>query len=75
MSKNTGGPAFAAIASGPCGDVYDSPGITYLDYAAIAAMQGMMARDGYDEGQSTPEKRAKLAYIEARAMLAERDKP
>lgn len=45
-----------------------------LDYFAGKALAGMHARDAFDPGQSTPEQRAKLAYIDARAMLAEREK-
>lgn len=44
------------------------------DLFAIASCQGMMARDTFDEGQSTPQQRARLAYIEADAMMAEREK-
>lgn len=45
---------------------------TLRDVFAAFAMSGMMARDGYDEGQATPKQRAKLAYIEADALLKER---
>jgi hypothetical protein len=80
VSKDTGGPAFPCsneqFTSGNSQSGDAAPGITYLDYAAIAAMQGMMARDGNSVVHMlSPEKRAKMAYIEARAMLAERDKP
>ena len=44
------------------------------DYFAAKAMQGFAARDVFDAGLATPEQRAKLAYIDADAMLAEREK-
>jgi hypothetical protein len=44
-------------------------GMTLRDYFAGLAMQGMMARDVFDGGQARPEQRAKLAYIEADAMM------
>jgi hypothetical protein len=47
-------------------------GMTLRDYFAARAMQGMMARDVFDGGQARPEQRAKLAYIEADAMLQAR---
>jgi hypothetical protein len=46
--------------------------MTLRDYFAAKAMQGMNARDGFDAGQASPEQRAKLAYIEADAMLKAR---
>ena len=49
-------------------------GMTLRDYFAAKAMQGMAARDTFDAGQATPEKRARLAYIEADALLSERSK-
>jgi hypothetical protein len=47
-------------------------GMTLRDYFAGLAMQGMMARDVFDAGQARPEQRAKLAYIEADAMMEAR---
>jgi hypothetical protein len=44
------------------------------DRFAAAALTGMHSRDSYDEGLSSPEKRARLAYIDANAMMKERDK-
>jgi hypothetical protein len=44
------------------------------DEFAKAALTGMHARDGYDEGLSTPEKRANLAYIDADAMMKARER-
>ena len=48
-------------------------GMTLRDYFAAQALQGMNARDSYDSGQARPEQRAKLAYIEADAMLKARE--
>lgn len=66
INTNTGGSAFpvegGAIATG----------MTLRDYFAAKAMQGMNARDLYDGGQAKPEQRAKLAYIEADAMMEAR---
>lgn len=45
---------------------------TMRDDFAAEAMSGMMARDAYDEGQATPEQRARLAYMEADAMMEAR---
>lgn len=50
----------------------DMESMTLRDYFAGQAMQGMMARDVFDRGQARPEQRAKLAYIEADAMLQAR---
>lgn len=50
-------------------------GMTLRDYFAGQALAGMAARDSFDEGQATPLQRAKLAYIEADAMLVQRQKP
>lgn len=44
------------------------------DEFAKAALTGMHARDTYDEGLRTPPQRAHVAYVDADAMLAERDK-
>ncbi len=56
------------------GGSFDVPanGMTLRDYFAAQAMVGMQARDTYDDGQATPAQRARLAYIEADAMLAAR---
>jgi hypothetical protein len=48
-------------------------GMTLRDYFAAKALQGMNARDSHDSGQARPEQRAKLAYIEADAMLKARE--
>ena len=46
--------------------------MTLRDHFAGLAMQGMMARDTFDPMQARPEQRAKLAYIEADAMMKAR---
>lgn len=82
--QNDGGPAFPApegdAMSHKVGDEWEttpgapaSRGMTLRDYFAALALSGMHARDSYDEGQSTPERRASLAYIEADAMLKARE--
>ena len=53
------------------GDVMGT--LTLRDYFAAKAMQGMHARDTFDAGQATPEQRARLAYIDADAMLKARE--
>lgn len=74
MSDKTGGSAFPRTKyladEHPIG--YEK-GMTLRDYFAAKAMQGMNARDGFDAGQASPEQRAKLAYIEADAMLKARN--
>jgi hypothetical protein len=42
------------------------------DYFAGQALAGMHARDSFDDGQASPEQRARLAYIDADAMIAAR---
>ena len=49
-------------------------GMTLRDYFAAKAMQGFAARDSHDAGLATPQQRAKLAYIDADAMLKAREK-
>ena len=48
-------------------------GLTLRDYFAAKAMQGRHARDTFDLGQARPEQRARLAYIEADAMMKARN--
>lgn len=48
--------------------------IDLRDYFAANVLQGFAARDVFDPGIATPEQRAKLAYIDADAMLKEREK-
>ena len=68
----TGGPAFPTTK--PL-DSWGDPnqGMTLRDYFAAKALQGMHARDQFDSGQARPEQRAKLAYIDADAMLKARE--
>lgn len=73
--QNDGGPAFpqsdlSGYGFGPYPG--NNSGMSVRDWFAGLAMQGMMARDSYDAGQSTPALRASLAYIEADAMIAAR---
>lgn len=48
--------------------------MTMRDHFAGLVLQGFAARDMHDAGLVTPEQRAKLAYIDADAMLKERNK-
>ena len=48
--------------------------MTLRDHYAGLVLQGFAARDTHDAGLVTPEQRAKLAYIDADAMLKERNK-
>ena len=69
MSKdNTGGPAFPMQYEDGAWQL----GMTLRDYFAAKALQGFAARDVFDPGLATPEQRAKLAYIDADAMLKAR---
>ena len=74
-NTNTGGPAFPFPAyTYPNGEInHGEGGMTLRDYFAAKAMQGMNSRDGFDARQARPEQRAKLAYIEADAMLKARE--
>ena len=70
MTKTeTGGPAFP----GEWSKVRHTPGMTLRDYFAAKVLQGMAARDVFDAGQASPEQRARLAYIDADAMLKARE--
>lgn len=85
MNEKDGGPAFPLMNiyqpwnhdmdkyDGVVTEI-DAPGMSLRDYFAAKVMQGMHGRDTYDEGQSTPQQRAHLAYLDADAMLAERGK-
>lgn len=53
-------------------DQFCEAGMTLRDYFAGQALGGMHGRDYYDPGQTTPEQRARLCYIDADAMMAER---
>ena len=48
--------------------------MTLRDHYAGLVLQGFAARDTHDAGLVTPEQRAKLAYIDADALLKERAK-
>ena len=50
----------------------DLNNMTMRDLFAVFAMAGMNSRDVFDAGQERPEQRAKLAYIEADAMIEAR---
>ena len=77
MSKDTGGPAFPMSGfdtrHGQSVQAVYQHGMTLRDYFAAKAMQGFAARDVFDAGLATPEQRAKLAYIDADAMLKARE--
>ena len=51
-----------------------SEGMDLRDYFAGLVLQGFAARDTHDAGLVTPEQRAKLAYIDADAMMEARIK-
>ena len=51
----------------------DLNNMTMRDLFAAFAMAGMSARDSFDAGQQSPEQRARLAYIEADALIRERN--
>ena len=53
----------------------DWSGMSLRDWFAGQVIAAMASRDTYDPGQDTPEKRARLAYIEADAMLKSRATP
>jgi len=65
--RNDGGPAFP-IGSG---DVRDPCGMTLRDWFAGMVLVGINVDPDHE---SSPEDRAKWAYFDADAMLAERDK-
>ncbi len=54
------------------GTVHYEEKMTMRDKFAAKALGGMHARDGFDSGQATPDQRARLAYIDADAMLRAR---
>lgn len=70
MSKKNGGFAFPV-----CSQIEQmDEGMTLRDWFASQCLQGMHARQMFDSGLATPEQRARLAYIDADAMLKEREK-
>lgn len=83
MSKNDGGPAFPlAVSYNDSCDVYFNMGMTLRDWFAAKAMQGIYAcpvqlyrADGTPMPDPlTSADIAKMAYEEADALLAEREK-
>jgi hypothetical protein len=69
MSKNNGGPAFPIVASSL--EHVCVSGMTLRDYFAAKAMQGFVN----ELGSADYEKEfAKISYLMADAMLAEREK-
>ena len=70
MAKDNGGQAF------PCGsgDLRDPCGMTLRDWFAGQALAGIHARDYFDPGLASPEQRARICYLDADALLAERNK-
>ena len=73
MSKPTGGlnlPNGQIVIEDPC------PAMTLRDYFAANAMQGMIASGITTDidGEYVFQRRAKMAYVVADAMIAERDK-
>lgn len=76
--KTDGGPAFPT-GSGTLSDgehtaehIATEPGMSLRDWFAGQALMGMHARDTFDDGQATPKQRARLAYIDADALLRAR---
>jgi hypothetical protein len=51
----------------------DLNNMTMRDFFAALVVAGMNSRDVFDAGQAEPEQRAKLAYIEADAMIIARE--
>ncbi len=73
MSKDNGGPAFPRVVEQPNGHMRAVEGMTLRDYFAAKAMQAaattVVGANGF-----TFEERARWAYQQADAMLAERSK-
>lgn len=69
-TETDGGPAFAALASSPMGDVYEQPGMTLRDWFAGQALG--MAIPAYAYGGDATELLAHRCYTIADAMLAQR---
>lgn len=81
MSKNDGGPAFPVseeLDRSICtGSHYGSLGMTLRDYFAAKAMQALtqaLLRQTPSLGDWFPAEISAMAYQQADAMLAERDK-
>lgn len=74
MSKETGGPAFAA--SGHPGQQYiQQEGLSVRDYFAAKAINGILSDPDAGLLNDDLERYAGIAYRVADAMLAERSKP
>jgi hypothetical protein len=77
MSKiDDGGPVFpfshkGLTEEGGTWTVYWQ-GMSLRDWLAGQALAGMHARDSYDDGLASPKQRARLAYIDADAMIEAR---
>ena len=75
-TRKDGGPAYPSpgqeLTNGI--DYLPQPGMSLRDAVALAVLAAMHGRDSYDDGQATPEQRARLAFLEAAAFLAERER-
>lgn len=70
-----GGPAFPTDGECQVGpNRWHFEGMTLRDWFAGNCLAGMHARISFDEGLATPKQRAHIAFIDADAMLAEREK-
>ena len=75
MSNNDGGPAFPREEYQDCSRI-GQQGMSLRDYFAAAALQGMMSNPRLEDDFSNDRTAlAEIAYEQADAMLAERDKP
>jgi hypothetical protein len=70
MTTNDGGPAFPGFAS----DISNGDGMSLRDWFAGKAMQGILSAQVHGLGVEFAEQFAKLAYKQADAMLAAREK-
>ena len=68
---NDGGPAFPLISEDY--EAIRHIGMSLRDYFAAAALQGLLASSSVGDALAEPDY-AKAAYIQADAMLAEREK-
>ena len=67
-TPNDGGAAFPIVSDDLC-----ATGMSLRDYFAAAALQGLLASSSVGDALAEPDY-AKAAYIQADAMLAEREK-
>jgi hypothetical protein len=75
MVTDDGGPAFAALAVSPLGDVYEQSGMTLRDYFAGQALAGILANDdemSHPTLEAAQRSIAQLSYGYADAMLEAR---